>query len=352
MSPKAVSMLDQTGALAHRRRPTAPAGRPRRAAAAVREPDRGAATPSASSSCSSRSSATTTCAPRVTADIDFSQTEATSEEFKPNQGSDASISIRSQQTTEQGGGAGGALAERRARRGLEPAADRRDRAAHRRVAAAAGRADRAAAPAGASGRREAVTNYEVDKTVRVTKSATGNVKRLNAAVVVNNRTRHRRQGQDDAGAAHERRDREAHARWCARSIGFNKERGDSVKVINAPFKVEPVANVETPFWKSPELIDLVRAAALPAGLGAGRDPGLLRPAAAGHEERVRRAPARLGRPRHAHRRGGRRRAAARRRRRSPRRPTSSQIEGAKALAKDNPAAVAGIVRGWVGGQAA
>jgi flagellar M-ring protein FliF len=46
----------------------------------------------------------------VTAEIDFSQTEATSEEFKPNQGADASISIRSQQTTEQGGGAGTALA--------------------------------------------------------------------------------------------------------------------------------------------------------------------------------------------------------------------------------------------------
>jgi flagellar M-ring protein FliF len=29
-----------------------------------------------------------------------------------------------------------------------------------------------------------------------------------------------------------------------------------------------------------------------------------------------------------------------------------QIEGAKALAKDNPAAVAGIVRGWVGGKEA
>ncbi|MEP6740824.1 MAG: flagellar basal body M-ring protein FliF, partial [Caldimonas sp.] len=29
-----------------------------------------------------------------------------------------------------------------------------------------------------------------------------------------------------------------------------------------------------------------------------------------------------------------------------------QIEGAKALAKDNPAAVAGIVRGWVSGEAA
>jgi flagellar M-ring protein FliF len=41
----------------------------------------------------------------VAADIDFSQTEATSEEFKPNQGADASVSIRSQQTTEQGGAA-------------------------------------------------------------------------------------------------------------------------------------------------------------------------------------------------------------------------------------------------------
>ena len=41
----------------------------------------------------------------VAADIDFSQSEATSEEFKPNQGADASISIRSQQTTEQSGAA-------------------------------------------------------------------------------------------------------------------------------------------------------------------------------------------------------------------------------------------------------
>ena len=42
----------------------------------------------------------------VAADIDFSQTEATSEEFRPNQGNEASVSIRSQQTTEQGGTSG------------------------------------------------------------------------------------------------------------------------------------------------------------------------------------------------------------------------------------------------------
>ena len=46
----------------------------------------------------------------VTADIDFSQSEATSEEFKPNKGADASVSIRSEQTSDAGGGAGaGAL---------------------------------------------------------------------------------------------------------------------------------------------------------------------------------------------------------------------------------------------------
>ena len=48
----------------------------------------------------------------VTAEIDFSQTEATTEEFKPNQGKDAVATLRSQQNTEQSGGgsAGTALA--------------------------------------------------------------------------------------------------------------------------------------------------------------------------------------------------------------------------------------------------
>ncbi|HKW82355.1 MAG TPA: flagellar basal-body MS-ring/collar protein FliF, partial [Burkholderiaceae bacterium] len=41
----------------------------------------------------------------VAADVDFSQSEATSEEFKPNQGAQASISIRSQQTSENGSSA-------------------------------------------------------------------------------------------------------------------------------------------------------------------------------------------------------------------------------------------------------
>src|SRR6185437_10923147 len=111
----------------------------------------------------------------------------------------------------------------------------------------------------------AVTNYEVDKTVRVTKNASGTVRRLNAAVVVNNRSITDAKGKTtQVPLSSEELDKLT--ALVQESIGFNKERGDSVKVINAPFKVEPVSRIDTPLWKSPELIDLVRAAAIPGGL--------------------------------------------------------------------------------------
>jgi flagellar M-ring protein FliF len=284
----------------------------------------------------------------VAADIDFSQTEATSEEFKPNQGSDASIAIRSQQTSEQGAGAGTGLPS-----GVPGAASNQPPIAATAPLTGASQplqgAPTAGATSGTSGRREAVTNYEVDKTVRVTKNASGNVKRLNAAVVVNNRTVVDAKGKStQVPLSAEEIDKLT--ALVQESIGFNKERGDSVKVINTPFKVDPVANVDTPFWKSPELIDLVRAAALPAGLAVVAILvffGLLRPAA-----KVAFAPPRLSA------RGTRIDAVIDDENTLDAVPALpppaylKQIEGAKTLARENPAAVAGIVRGWVGGQAA
>jgi flagellar M-ring protein FliF len=281
----------------------------------------------------------------VTADIDFSQTEATSEEFKPNQGADASISIRSQQTTEQGGGAGGVLAS-----GVPGAASNQPPIAATAPLTGASQPLQGAPSgnaAGTGGRREAVTNYEVDKTVRVTKSATGNVKRLNAAVVVNNRSVTDAKGKTtQVPLTNDELDKLT--ALVRESIGFNKERGDSVKVINAPFKIDPVATTETPFWKSPELIDLIRAAALPAGLALVAILvffGLVRPAV---KAALAPRPAQLARP------GARIDAVVDDEQQfaPPQLAAPAylrQIEGAKALAKDNPAAVAGIVRGWVGG---
>jgi flagellar M-ring protein FliF len=282
----------------------------------------------------------------VTADVDFSQTEATSEEFKPNQGADASVSIRSQQTTDQGGANGGALAS-----GVPGAASNQPPIAATAPLTGASQPLQGAptsVAAGSGGRREAVTNYEVDKTVRVTKSATGNVRRLNAAVVVNNRSVTDAKGKTTQVplAADEIEKISALVR---ESIGFNKDRGDSVKVINAPFRIEPssTATRETPFWKNPELIDLIRAAALPLGLGLVAVLvffGLIRPAV---KSTFSARPVQPGRP------GTRIDAVVDDEPAYPPQLAAPsylrQIEGAKALAKDNPAAVAGIVRGWVGG---
>ena len=285
----------------------------------------------------------------VTADVDFSQTEATSEEFKPNQGAEASVAIRSQQTTDQGAGGGaGALPS-----GVPGAASNQPPLAATAPVTGASQplqgAPSGSAGPGAGGRREAVTNYEVDKTVRVTRNASGNVKKLNAAVVVNNRSVTDAKGKTTQVPL-TADEMEKITALVRESVGFNKDRGDSVKVVNAPFKVEPIVNVDVPFWKSPELIDLVRAAALPAGLAVVALLvffGLLRPAM----KTLMMAPPNASR-------GGRTLDTvvddAQTLENLPALPAPAyvkQIENAKLLAKSNPAAVAGIVHSWVSGEA-
>ncbi len=285
----------------------------------------------------------------VTADIDFAQIESTEEAFKPNQGASAPATIRSQQTTEQSGsnpaqatGVPGATSNQPP---LPAAAPINGAAAPLQTAQAGG--------ASGNSRREAVTNFEVDKTVRVTRNATGNIKRLNAAVVVNNRSVTDPKGKvTQVPLAPE--EIEKLTALVQESIGFSKDRGDSVRVINAPFKVEPVTVVDTPLWKQPELIDMLRAAAVPAGLSlvallvffgmikpglnaalapAVPLPGSVLEASVDDVEEMpniaKSAPQLLEAPR-----------------------DTANLDAARNLAKSNPAAVAQIVRGWVSGQPA
>ena len=135
------------------------------------------------------------------------------------------------------------------------------------------------------------------------------------------------------------------------SIGFKQERGDSVKVINAPFKVDPAATVvvAAPWWRAPDMLDLVRAAAFPAALAIVALLvffGLVRPAMR----------AALG-PKAAPQPGGRLDAIADDSNSLPALPapavrTEQHIAGARQLARSNPAAVAGILRNWVDGSEA
>ena len=287
----------------------------------------------------------------VAAEVDFSQSEATSEEFRPNQGAQAVIAIRSQQTSEQGGGGGAGAAAGATPSGVPGAASNQPPVAATAPLTGASQPLQTAQGGAAnnatnsSGRREATTNYEIDKTVRITRNASGNVKRLNAAVVVNNRSVTDAKGKTTQVPLSEP-EMEKLTALVRESIGFKQDRGDSVKVINAPFKVDVLPQVDVPLWKQPELLDMLRAAAVPAGLALVALLvffGMVRPSLkvalaappppppgsgmTAVVDDVQELPA-LPAPQRA-----------------------EHLEGARALAKENPAAVAGIVRGWVNGEA-
>jgi flagellar M-ring protein FliF len=138
------------------------------------------------------------------------------------------------------------------------------------------------------------------------------------------------------------------------AIGFDKTRGDSVKVINAPFKGEAAMKAEdVPVWKQQWLLDLLRAGAVPAGLTLvalavlfglvrpavmaalappvveGRTDGLNAVVDDAQELSMDALPELLEAPLMA-----------------------KKLESARQLAKDNPTAVANIVRDWVNGETA
>lgn len=198
---------------------------------------------------------------QVTAEVDFSQTESTAEEYKPNQGKEPA-SVRSQQSSEQSGG-GSATPS-----GIPGAASNQPpvpATAPINGASQPLQAGQGAGGTGSTNRREAVTNYEVDKTVRVTRGATGNIKRLNAAVVVNNRSVTDAKGKTTVQPIPQE-ELDKLTALVRETIGFNEQRGDSLKVINTPFQVVKEEPDTTPFWKTPETVDMIRTLAVPAAL--------------------------------------------------------------------------------------
>jgi flagellar M-ring protein FliF len=286
----------------------------------------------------------------VTAEVDFAQSEDTSEEFKPNQGAGAASTVRSQQTTEQTGGSPPLPS------GVPGAAS--NQPPQQATAPLTGAAQPLQTAQGGAGtnnsRRDAVTNFEVSKTVRVTRNATGTVKRLNAAVVVNHKS-----VTDDKGkttlVALAPEDIEKLTALVKESIGFKADRGDSVKVVNAPFMVEPVNISEVPWWKRPELLDMLRASAIPAALGLVALLvffGMIRPTL-----RVALAPPALPAPgstlnaivadEQALGEPGTGETLALE---APK--TQEKLDKAREFTRGNPAATASIVRGWVSGEPA
>lgn len=175
---------------------------------------------------------------QVSADIDFTVTERTQEMFNPDQ-----PALRSEQTAEQQNrGAGGA-------QGVPGALSNQPPAAGTAPEAAAGQANGAAPAAGGSEslNRNATRNFELDRTVSHSRLAVGGLRRLTAAVVVDNR----RVRQDDGEVSEKPYSEEELVRFTdlvKEALGYDVTRGDRVMVTNVAFKSEE-APPEPKMWE-------------------------------------------------------------------------------------------------------
>jgi len=289
---------------------------------------------------------------QVTAEVDFSQTESTSEQFRPNQTPDSGA-VRSQQVLESRGSA------TKTATGVPGAVANQPPAPSAAPINGANPAPNAGGQQGTeeqTNKRESTTNYEVDKTVKVVRGSTGAVKRLSAAVVVNYQSAEDK-GKTVAKALTPEQIEQMTA-LVRETIGFNRERGDSVNLMNTPFQVTAAPTTDTPLWKQPEVVDLVKTFAWPVGavlFAALVLLGLVRPALKGA------APAKAGGAKPVA--GGQldaleaetpeRPALAAPTRKDevlPATPEQLRLEEARTLAKENPVAVANILKTWLNGE--
>ena len=290
---------------------------------------------------------------QVSAELDFSRTESTSEQFRPNQTPDSGA-IRSQQVLESSGtanktatGVPGAVAN-------QPPAP---------SAAPVNGANPAPTAGGQQGvgestsKRESTTNYEVDKTVKVTRGNNWAIKRLSAAVVVN----YQALAEEKGGASPKPLTPEQIEQMTGlvrETIGFNKERGDSVNLMNTPFLTSETPAAAVPLWKQPETIELAKTFAWPLGavlFAALVLLGLVRPALKGTAKPAEAVPVAGGQLSALEADEPDRPALP-----APTKkdevvevtPEQLRLEEARVLAKANPVAVANILKTWVHGDAA
>ena len=186
----------------------------------------------------------------ATADVDFSHSEQAAETYKPN-GTPNASTIRSQQTSESqsnsalgAAGVPGALSNQPQPNATAPIAG-----------APQASTTGAAAPSG-NVQKDMTVNYEVDKTVRYVQQPMGGIKRLSVAVVVNYKKEVAKDGKVTMKPLSDAEKAQIND-LVKEAMGFNKDRGDSLNVVNSPFAgAEKEEIPEVPIWKRPEAIDM------------------------------------------------------------------------------------------------
>ena len=185
---------------------------------------------------------------QVDADIDFTVSEQTQESFNPDL-----PALRSEHTLSEEsnggdvGGVPGALTNQPPGTATAPETPEE-------------------ASAGSTGpsrkSSQATFNYELDKTISHSKQAPGQLRRLSVAVVIDD-TLHFGEDHNVVRTTRAPEEIERITNLIKESVGFSVARGDSINVINAPFKIsQPIPEKESaPLWEQPWVVDLAKQVA-------------------------------------------------------------------------------------------
>lgn len=160
---------------------------------------------------------------QISADVDFTVTEKTQEMFNPDL-----PALRSEQTQEETNssskvqGVPGALSNQPPPTGVAPEV-------------ASGQEKSATGESGAAS-KSATRNYELDKTITHTRLATGALRRLSIAVVVDDKKVVQADGKV-AQQAYSQEDLNQLRDLVKQAVGYDNSRGDQVTVTNVAFKL-------------------------------------------------------------------------------------------------------------------
>lgn len=190
---------------------------------------------------------------QISADVDFTETDKTQELFNPQ-----SSALRSEQTSEEQStlpatqGIPGALSNQPTPAGTAPETP---------PAPSSSAASKTATDAGSSA-KNATRNFELDKTITHTRSATGLLRRLSVAVVVDDRHIAQADGKMKP-QPYTPADINRFSDLVKQAVGFDTTRGDQVTVTNVAFKTPEALETlpEIPVWEQGWFLDLMKQVA-------------------------------------------------------------------------------------------
>jgi flagellar M-ring protein FliF len=192
---------------------------------------------------------------QVNMSLDFTQTETTTEDFdnrKEGPKTRSEALSEDKNTLKDASGIPGALSN------TPPAAPTTN--TNTTSTAAGGSSDKVTST------NRSTRNFELDRSVRHVKAATGTVERLSVAVVINERAP---QTKNEKGEAMDAKPNPYTEEEIARMqslvrgvVGFNEARGDVVAVVQAKFEPEQVFDMSVPWYKDEMVVNNLKTGLL------------------------------------------------------------------------------------------